>query len=68
MPASKPAHLLIVEDESDLLEVLKFVLEDAGYRISTAQDCAKALAIAASGKVRVFAGLPKRSRDIVSTP
>jgi CheY-like chemotaxis protein len=51
MPASKPAHLLIVEDEGDLLEVLKFVLEDAGYRISTAQDGAAALAIAASGKV-----------------
>ena len=51
MPASKPAHLLIVEEEGDLLEVLKFVLEDAGYRISTAQDGAAALAIAASGKV-----------------
>jgi CheY-like chemotaxis protein len=51
MPASKLGHLLIVEDEGDLLEVLKFVLEDAGYRISTARDGAKALAIAASGKV-----------------
>jgi CheY-like chemotaxis protein len=51
MSASKLGHLLIVEDEGDLLEVLKFVLEDAGYRISTAQNGAKALAIAAAGEV-----------------
>jgi CheY-like chemotaxis protein len=51
MRASKPTHILIVEDDRDLLEVLKFVLEEEGYRVSTANDGAEALAIAASGKV-----------------
>jgi DNA-binding response OmpR family regulator len=50
MPA--PAgHILIVEDDGDLLEVLKFVLEDEGYRVSTAAGGAEALSIAATEDV-----------------
>ena len=37
------AHILIVEDDSELLEVLKFVLEDAGYEVSVASTGAQAL-------------------------
>lgn len=41
---SKPplAHILIVEDDSELLEVLKFVLEDDGYEVSLASTGAQA--------------------------
>ena len=28
------AHVLIIEDDSELLEILKFVLEEAGYKVS----------------------------------
>jgi CheY-like chemotaxis protein len=41
-------HILIVEDDGDLLEVLKFVLEDEGYRVTTTERGAEALSIAAS--------------------
>ena len=51
MASPRPAHLLIVEDDGDLLEVLKFVLEDAGHTVSTAEDGPSALAIARSKKV-----------------
>ena len=51
-PKTAPvAHILIVEDDGDLLEVLKYVLEDEGYRVSTAAGGAEALAIAAAGDV-----------------
>ena len=30
------AHVLIVEDDSELLEVLQFVLEDGGYKVTVA--------------------------------
>ena len=42
------AHILIVEDDSDLLEVLKYVLEEAGYATSLASDGAQALELARS--------------------
>src|SRR4051812_10273953 len=48
MVASSKRHILIVEDDGDLLEVLKFVLEDAGYRVSTAKGGAEALSAASS--------------------
>ena len=51
MPAPKAGHILIVEDDGDLLEVLKLVLEEEGYRVSTAESGAEALAIAASQEV-----------------
>lgn len=37
-------HILIVDDEPSLLDVLEPVLEASGYRIAVAQDCATALA------------------------
>ena len=45
MAASSARHILIVEDDGDLLEVLKSVLEDAGYRVSTAEGGAEAVAL-----------------------
>lgn len=51
MRASTEPHILIVEDDGDLLEVLKFVLEDEGYRVSTAKGGAEALSLAASQDV-----------------
>ena len=48
MAASSTRHILIVEDDGDLLEVLKFVLEDEGYRVSTAEGGAEALSAASS--------------------
>ena len=54
MPTPAKAHILIVEDDGDLLEVLKYVLEEAGYKVSTAADGAAALAIAAEEKVALI--------------
>ena len=51
MRASSEPHILIVEDDEDLLEVLQFVLEDDGYRVSTAKGGAEALSLAASQDV-----------------
>jgi CheY-like chemotaxis protein len=48
MSASSTRHILIVEDDGDLLEVLKFVLEDEGYHVSTAEGGADALSAASS--------------------
>lgn len=42
------AHILIVEDDGDLLEVLKFVLEEAGYAAYSASNGAQALELAGS--------------------
>ncbi len=36
-------HILIVEDDSELLEVLQFVLQDGGYEVSVAGSGAEAL-------------------------
>ena len=38
------AHILIVEDDSELLEVLQFVLEDGGYDVTVASNGEDALA------------------------
>jgi len=51
MAASPIRHILIVEDDGDLLEVLKFVLEDEGYLVSTAERGAEALSVASSKEV-----------------
>jgi len=50
MTRSSPAgrHILVVDDEQDLLEVLVINLERAGYRVSTATDGREALAAIAS--------------------
>jgi two-component system alkaline phosphatase synthesis response regulator PhoP len=42
------ARILIVEDDGELLEVLKYVLEEAGYATYSAGDGAQALELAES--------------------
>ena len=54
MSSSTSGHILVVEDDGDLLEVLKFVLEDEGYRVSTAGSGAEALSIAASDDISLI--------------
>ena len=51
MSAPPLDHIRIVDDAEDLLEVLKYVLEDAGYRVSMAEGGAAALSIAADERV-----------------
>ena len=54
MSTPAQAHILVVEDDAELLEILQYVLEEAGYKVSTAPDGAAALAIAAAGKVTLI--------------
>ena len=54
MSAPSIEHILIVGEDGDLLEVLKYVLEDAGYRVSIAEGGAAALSIAAEEKVSLI--------------
>lgn len=51
MKKNASARILIVEDDASLLEVLQYVLEDAGYRVLTADDGAGALKLAARDRV-----------------
>ncbi len=51
MKKAAAPRILIVEDDAPLLEVLQYVLEDAGYRVVTAEDGAAALKAAAAGQV-----------------
>lgn len=46
-PSTPDAHLLIVNQDVDLLEVMKYTLEDEGYEVSTADSGETALAVAA---------------------
>ena len=46
MASSTPTHLLIVNQDGELLEVMKYTLEDEGYRVSTADSCETALKVA----------------------
>ena len=45
-----PAHVLVVDDEPDIRDLLRDVLEDEGYRVSLAADAAAAREQKASGK------------------
>ncbi|MEO8921815.1 MAG: response regulator, partial [Caldimonas sp.] len=45
---AKPARILVMEDESDILEVLKLLLEYEGHHVVTARDGRAALAAAAA--------------------
>ena len=45
------ASILIVEDDGDLLEVLKYVFEDAGYQTFAASSGAEALELAGSESI-----------------
>ncbi len=42
------ANVLIADDEAELLELLRFSLEAAGYQVTTATDGKKALTLAQS--------------------
>jgi sigma-B regulation protein RsbU (phosphoserine phosphatase) len=42
-PILKPFHLLLVDDESSVLQTLRMVLESEGYQVMTAESCAQAL-------------------------
>jgi two-component system, OmpR family, response regulator CpxR len=42
--------VLVVDDDPDIRETLRFVLEDAGYPVYSAENGKEALAILASGK------------------
>ena len=44
---AKPTHVLVVEDEEALSQLLKYNLEKEGYRVSVAKDGEEALVIAA---------------------
>jgi CheY-like chemotaxis protein len=43
-----PRPVLVVDDDPDIRETLRFVLEDAGYPVYTAENGKEALAILAS--------------------
>ena len=43
---AKPTHVLVVEDEDALAQLLKYNLEKEGYRVTTAVDGEEALALA----------------------
>jgi two-component system, OmpR family, response regulator CpxR len=45
-----PRPVLVVDDDPDIRETLRFVLEDAGYPVYSAENGKEALAILASGK------------------
>ena len=45
-----PRPVLVVDDDPDIRETLRFVLEDAGYPVYSAENGREALAILASGK------------------
>ena len=42
--------VLVVDDDPDIRETLRFVLEDAGYPVYSAENGKEALAVLASGK------------------
>lgn len=46
---AKAPHVLVVEDEAALAELLKYNLEKEGYRVSTAADGEEALLVAEEG-------------------
>ena len=45
-----PRPVLIVDDDPDIRETLRFVLEDAGYPVYSAENGKEAMAVLASGK------------------
>ncbi len=51
MAESKVAHILVVEDDGDLREVLQYMLEDERYKVSTAGTGSEALSLAADENV-----------------
>ena len=61
-------HILIVEDDSELVESIRYTLKQAGYRVSVAYDGNQGLAIAESklpDLILLDLMLPKRSGFLV---
>lgn len=46
----KQRSLLLVDDESSILQTLRMVFEEQGYQVVTAQSCAQALDILSDGR------------------
>ena len=46
---SKPYHILVVDDEPDLCEILSFNLETEGYKVTTATSAEEALQLDLTG-------------------
>ena len=46
----KQRSLLLVDDESSILQTLRMVFEEQGYKVVTAQSCAQALDILSDGR------------------
>lgn len=51
---AKPAHVLVVEDEEALAQLLKYNLEKEGYRVSLASDGEEALIMADEDRPDLF--------------
>lgn len=47
-PPTRAARILVVDDEEDIIELVRFVLADAGYSVVTAGDGRQALAAVAA--------------------
>lgn len=57
-----PAHLLIVEDDADTLELLQATLEARGFRVTTCESAAEALKVASEDSVDLIVsdiGMPE---------
>ena len=51
MSDAPPAHILLIEDDDDMLEVMKYVLEDEGFQISAAANGADALKLVRANSI-----------------
>jgi len=51
---SRPPHILLVEDDADILEVLTTLFVEEGYRVSTCSTPADALALLAADPARLI--------------
>jgi CheY-like chemotaxis protein len=51
MTKAPAAHILVVEDDGALLEVLRYVLEDEGYQVFTADNGHDALQLIAATRI-----------------
>jgi CheY-like chemotaxis protein len=59
--------VLLVDDESSILQTLRMVFETEGYRVSTAQSCAEAIGMLNGGKCKfdaVITDLNMEQEDI----
>jgi CheY-like chemotaxis protein len=49
VPASAPRHVLVVEDDREIREILALILEEAGYAVDCATNGLEALTFLRSG-------------------